>query len=230
MATRIDAWGRGIEGTVRAYVADAAERWDHLYARGLGESLDGSARRARHYVIAGLVADLGGHAPRVLDAGCGFGTTFRLLRRLGPIYQGLDRSARAVQRCRDRFRDEPFCAFEVAAFERWTPRGTYDVVILDEAPRGREALEKAVGLLEGPRGVLIVALDGPAEALRHWAAARAALPEPLQRIVVKGDALSPRRCTVQAYTNLKEQAAPERLDPPASGVEAPTLRWRARAS
>ena len=235
MATALDVVVREIEDACNEYLSSAAERWDYIYARGSGEMLDG-ATRARHYVIAGLVADLAGHAPRVLDVGCGFGTTYRLLRRLEPIYEGLDLSRRAVQRCRDRFGDEPFCSFEVGDLERHAPSGTFDVIVLNEVLRrfpllrARAVVDKAIAHLSGPRAVLVISLGHPLEGPLLWAACRAVLPEPLHRISVRGSAPFGDRWTVNAYTNLKDEGDEERTGPPVSGVNGPTLRWRRRVS
>ncbi|MFT3769124.1 MAG: class I SAM-dependent methyltransferase [Minicystis sp.] len=238
MATVLDLWSRELANKWSEYVANATERWDHIYARGFGEMLDGATQRARHYVVAGLVADVCGHAPRVLDVGCGFGTTYRLLRRLAPVYTGIDLSSRAVQRCRDRFGDDPFCTFEVAAFERYEPRGTFDAIILSEVlqyfplRKARAVIDKAVAHLSGPRGVLVIALSNPLKAPLLWAACRAALPDPLQRISVNTRAipLTGDRWTVKAYTCLKDEIDEEPLEPPISGVDGPTLRWREKVS
>jgi SAM-dependent methyltransferase len=212
MATVLDVLGREARVAVGEYVSSAAERWDHIYARGFGERLDGAGQRARHYVIAGLVADLCDPGPRVLDIGSGFGTTYRLLRRIEPVYHGVDVSSRAVQRCRDRYGDDPFCSFEVAAFERWEPDGTYDAVILNEVlhcfpiRRVRAILDKAIACLAGPRSVLVISMQRRLVGPLLWAACRTALPAPRQDIRV-------RKSPLGGWT-----------------VEAPSLRWRERVS
>lgn len=238
MATLRDVVGRELASAWNEYVTRAAERWDHIYARGFRETVGGAAQRARHYVIAGLVADLAGHAPRVLDVGCGFGTNYRLLRRLEPTYAGLDPSARAVRRCADRFGDEPFCSFEVADFEHHALRGAFDVIILNElfeqfpARSARAVVDKAIAHLSGPSGVLVISFANPLHAPLLWAACRDVLPEPLHRISVKGSpfALLGDRWSVHAYTSLKDEVEDERPEPPVSGVDGPALRWRERVS
>jgi 2-polyprenyl-3-methyl-5-hydroxy-6-metoxy-1,4-benzoquinol methylase len=238
MATLLDVLGRELANVWNAYVSDAVERWDHIYARGFGEAVDGASPRARHYVIAGIVADVAGHAPRVLDVGCGFGTTYRLLRRLEPTYEGIDRSARAVQRCRDHYGEGPCCSFEVADFERHAPRGTFDVVILNELlrivplRRARAVVGKAIAHLSGPRGVLVISHDRPLDMPLVQAACREVLPEPLHRIGVQSRprALLRGRWTVTAYTSLKDEVEEERVGPPVSGVDGPVVRWRERVS
>ncbi|APR86985.1 hypothetical protein A7982_12334 [Minicystis rosea] len=238
MATVRGAVGRALEGLLTEYVADAADRWDHIYVRGLGEALDGATRRARHYVIAGLVADVSGHAPRVLDVGCGSGSLYRHLRRVDPIYQGIDPSSRAIQRCRERFAEDKHCSFEVASFDEYEPRGTFDVIILDDTflslpmRRTRAVIDKAVAYLSGPESVLVISLSNPLKGPLLWAACRTALPEPLQRISVSARAipLLGDRWTVKAYTHLKTESDEDPMAPPVSGVDGPPLRWRDKVS
>ena len=224
--TLSEAVGRAVRGAIERYVGGALWRWDSIYARGFDDGRRGAAPRAKHYVVAGIVADACGWAPRVLDVGSGFGTTYRLLRRLSPSYVGIDASSRAVERCRDRFRDDPGCSFEVAAFEDYEPADVFDAILVDEAlqrfPRRAvpRLIDKAISLLRGPRSVLVISLSSPLRGSLLGAACRASLPEPHQRIAVQSGPLLVLggRSTVQAFTNLRGAVEEERAAPPLSGV------------
>jgi SAM-dependent methyltransferase len=209
MSTMRDFAYREAQNAWNMYIANAAERWDEIYARGFGEMLDGSGQRARHYVIAGIVADACGPAPAVLDVGCGFGTTYELLRLRSPCYVGIDLSRRAIERCREHFGGDRGASFEVAAFERYEPGRTFDAVILNEVlqyfplRRRREVVERAIAHLAGPHGVLVVSLSGLGKSLALWAGLRW-LPRPSQRISIQSRpvALLGGRWVVKAYTDL----------------------------
>lgn len=210
-----EAFGRYVEG--------ALERWDHVHARGFDDARGAAALRGKHYVIAGLVADVAGRAPRVLEVGCGFGTTYRLLRKIGPTYVGIDASSRAVRRCRARWGDDPACVFDVATFDRCEIDGPFDVIILDEALQGfslslaRSYVEKAIALLSGPRATLVIAVSTPIHGRLFWSACRSALPAPEQSIEVEGGVLG--RGVVRSFTDLVDHEAP-----PASGVASQLSR------
>lgn len=237
MVMILDRVRRGLDSAFHGYAQRAAERWDHIYARGAAEMLDGAAIRARHYVIAGIVADLAGHAPRVLDVGCGFGITYRLLRRIEPVYEGIDPSTRAVQRCRARFAGDASSAFAAVDFARHEPRGRFDVIILNDVARcfpvhrAPAMIEKAVSLLAGPRGILVIALGSAIESPIVRAVCRVTLPHPLHRISVRAGpgSIFQGRWTVDVYTHLKEQQEVDEdwQGPPVSGVAGPAFRRRA---
>jgi SAM-dependent methyltransferase len=211
MATLIDVALREAENVWNRYVANRAHGWESMYARGFGEMLDGPGQRARHYVIAGLVSDLAGHAPAVLDVGCGFGTTYAALKRLDPLYHGIDLSGRAIERCRERYAGDACASFEVADFSEWSAPRSFDVVILNEVlqyfPRRRALaiIDKAIAHLYGRDGVLVISC---CERLKAWNVRRqlAARKAPAQRIDVATRlfTLLGGRWTVEAYTELKE--------------------------
>jgi len=209
MPSLMDLVRREAKNAYNQYVENVAERWDDIYAQGFGEMLDGPGQRARHYVIAGMIAEACGAGPAVLDVGCGFGTTYGLLRAGEPRYVGIDLSARAIERCRARYGGDPGCSFVVAAFERYAPSHAFDVVILNEVlqyfPLGRqhEIVDKAISHLARPDGLLVVSLSGFAKSALLWTMLRW-LPRPLHRVTVKSCpvALLGGRWVVKAYTDL----------------------------
>lgn len=226
MVTLLGNVGRAALGTFSRYVGGALERWDHIYVRGFDDSRRGAAPRAKHYVIAGMIADACGHAPRVLDVGCGFGTTYHLLRALGPRYQGIDASSRAVSRCRARFGGDPGCSFAVADFEHHELRGSFDAIVFDETmpiDRAREWVGQAIRHLSGPRAVIVVAQPSAILGALLRGACRDVLPPPHQRVAVRSGPLAAlgSRTLVQAFTRLSTgiEAEDDRAGPPVSGIE-----------
>jgi len=209
MRKLLDLVRREAENVYNQYVENAAGRWDDIYARGFGEMLDGAGQRARHYVIAGMIADASFDAPAVLDVGCGLGTTYGLLRPRAPRYVGIDLSRRAIDRCRARYAGDPGCSFEVAAFERYAPGRRFDAVVLNEVlqyfplGRQREIVDKAISHLAGPRGLLVISLAGFGKPTLLWAQLRR-LPPPLQRVTTKSCpiAVLGGRWVVKAYRDL----------------------------
>jgi SAM-dependent methyltransferase len=221
-----DAVGRAARGAMERYVGGALWRWDSIYARGFGDARAGAPPRAKHYVVAGIVADACGWAPRVLDVGAGFGTTYRLLRRLSPTYVGVEASSRAVARCRERFRDDAGASFEVGSFEDYDASGVFDAILLDEAlqrfPRAAapRLVDKAISWLRGPSSVLVISLSSPLRGSLLGAALQRSLPEPHQRIAVRSGPLAAigGRSVVLSFTNLRGEVEHERAAPPRSGV------------
>jgi hypothetical protein len=89
----------------RRYFQSSADYWEVRY-RGGGSSGSGSYGRLAEFkaeVINGFVARRG--IQSVIELGCGDGNQLSLARY--PSYVGIDISRAAVERCRDRFRDDP---------------------------------------------------------------------------------------------------------------------------
>jgi SAM-dependent methyltransferase len=106
-------------------------------------------------------------APRVLDAGCGFGgTVFRWRERAGGSYDGLTLSrvqwkvARREARRRGLERD---CRFHLRSYEAPIPE-TYDAVVVIEALIHSPGFERTIANLASalrPGGRLVIAEDVP---------------------------------------------------------------------
>lgn len=106
--------------------------WESAYAAGHWDFLDSADQRPRHYLIAGLLAERLQHAgARVLDAGCGLATLYRLLRGRAGEYVGLDFSAEALQRAEAAYGIDPGVRFVNAPFEQFS-EGGFDAVVLNE--------------------------------------------------------------------------------------------------
>lgn len=67
----------------------------------------------------------------VLEIGCGSGDFYRYLRQSGarPLYTGLDLSPLAVAECRERYREEPDCRFELGEALHYQPSQPFDFVV-----------------------------------------------------------------------------------------------------
>ncbi len=106
-------------------------------------------------------------APRVLDAGCGFGgTVFRWQEQLGGTYDGLTLSRvqhRFARRVARRRRLSSACRFHLRSYDR-PPAGPYDAVVSIESMVHSPHLETTLGGLAAvlePGGKLILVEDVP---------------------------------------------------------------------
>jgi 2-polyprenyl-3-methyl-5-hydroxy-6-metoxy-1,4-benzoquinol methylase len=193
------------------YVRNDRRGWERMYALNYGAKLASSEQSARHWVIAGIVAELGAARPHVLDVGCGCGTTYPHLRLRGVEYRGIDLSATAVAVARASYAQQAYCAFEVADFDTFVSELPYDVVILNEvlyyfpARRAADVLKKAHRLLRAPNGVLIVSMS---HSLKSWLAWKAChvLPRAVKRVSVQSHGRS-NRWTIAVFPR---EATPSR--------------------
>lgn len=90
----------------------SGDYWDHRYRRG-GNSGSGSYGRLAKFkaeVINRFVAEH--NVQTIIEHGCGDGAQLELAAY--PSYLGLDISPKAVEMCRERFRNDPTKDFEVA--------------------------------------------------------------------------------------------------------------------
>jgi trans-aconitate methyltransferase len=185
------------------YVHNDRRGWEAMYAANYAAKLESADQRARHWIVAGAIAELPMARPRVLDVGCGCGTTYACLRRRGVAYHGIDLSPAAVAAARARAAADPDATFEVADFERFAAAPVYDAVVLNEVlyyfPIQHVAgvIEKALGLLDHPAGVLVVSMSDNLKARLAWRACRA-LPESVRSVTLKARARS-SRWTIAAF-------------------------------
>jgi hypothetical protein len=111
----------------------AATDWDADYQRGVWRFL-GSHDEAAHYaLIAGLVQRFAPRA-RLLDAGCGTGLLYDLLRHTSlASYRGVDVSPEAIRDATARLACDR-ATFAVADFESAVPSaGAYDAIVFNES-------------------------------------------------------------------------------------------------
>jgi trans-aconitate methyltransferase len=179
------------------YVRNDPHGWEAMYAANYAAKLESADQRVRHWIVAGAIAELPMTRPRVLDVGCGCGTTYACLRGRGVEYHGIDLSPAAVAAARAAAAAHPEATFEVAEFERFAADPVYDAVVLNEVlyyfPLQHVAgvLEKALRLLGDPAGVLVVSMSDNLKARLAWRACRA-LPAPVRSVTVKARARSSR--------------------------------------
>lgn len=129
----------------------------------------------------------------VLDLGCGQGRDALALARLGHRVHGVDLAATGVAQMVAAAKAEGLAVTgEVADVVTFTPRDTYDAVVLDRVlhclpsdDTRRSTLRSAVAALR-PGGWLIV-VEPPAG--REWVVEHLATARPLERLIVPGDAL-----------------------------------------
>src|SRR5690242_13486251 len=80
------------------YIHSDAESWQRVYSQHYRDKLDSLDQRARHYIVAGAIRErLPLHA-KILDVGCGCGTTYGMLADY-PGYHGIDLAPAAIQAC-----------------------------------------------------------------------------------------------------------------------------------
>ena len=80
--------------------------WKAVHRWAYHEKLGSSAQRVRHHVIAGIVEELVGRGALLLDAGCGCGTVYIVLRGQNFRYLDIDFSEEAMGRCQTSFAEE----------------------------------------------------------------------------------------------------------------------------
>lgn len=213
---RADPWtgiAYELDNLWNLFVSNTRQKWERNYASGSWDFLDSPAQRGRHYAIAGIIVDRhpeGG--ARILDAGCGLGTLYPLLRGRVGSYTGLDFSEEVIKRCRSAFSGDPGCSFASGAFEDFAPREPFDVVVLNEvlyyfpASRAVEMFQKALSHARDG-GLLIVSMN------RSWKSRliRAkvnAIAAPLQSLRVT-NLQTGSFWTVELYSRAKERGLSE---------------------
>jgi SAM-dependent methyltransferase len=185
------------------YVHNDARGWEAMYAWEYAAKLESSDQRARHWIVAGMIAEVPVRRPRILDVGCGCGTTYGALRARDVEYRGIDLSATAVAAARAAFAGDQGCTFAVADFERAVEEPLYDAVVLNEVlyyfPLSSipAIAAKAHRLVAHPGGLLIVSMSDNPKARFVWNACRG-LPRPVHAVSLGARAWS-SRWTVRAF-------------------------------
>jgi trans-aconitate methyltransferase len=185
------------------YVHNDRRGWETMYAANYAAKLESADQRPRHWIVAGMIAELPVAHPRLLDIGCGCGTTYACLRKRGVVYHGIDLSRAAVAAARAASAADSDATFEVADIERFTAAPVYDAVVLNEVlyylpvQRVTAVLEKALGLIGHPAGVLVVSMSDNLKARLAWRACRT-LPQPVRSVTLRSRARS-SRWTIAAF-------------------------------
>ncbi len=171
------------------YVSNRAQSWNRIYAREYAQKLNSADESARNYVIAGMVQDLAKTHSKILDVGCGVGTTYERLRPLSLDYHGIDLSSKAIEACEKTFRGQDSRRFTVGNFQDVIPEARYDVIIFNEVlyyfPLREipNVLSKAAALLEAS-GVILISMSRNPKASWIWAICRS-LGKPYRAIDVR---------------------------------------------
>jgi SAM-dependent methyltransferase len=169
--------GRELGSWWNKYISNDVGVWEAVYRRAYHEKLGSSAPMVRHHVIAGIVEDLVRPGALLLDAGCGCGTTYGVLRGRNFRYRGIDFSAEAIGRCRASFVGEDV-QFARADIGDYGDDFVYDAVILNEVlyyfpvTRAARIVRRLVGMLARPHGVLIISMSRTFKAWRIWQACK----------------------------------------------------------
>lgn len=181
---RDDAWSalRHELGEMRNLLAENRRAsWDDSFAEGHWDFLDSPEQRARHYAIAGILAErLPRPGGRVLDAGCGLATLYPLLRGRASEYVGLDASAEALKKAAAAYGGEPGVRFAHEAFERFGDGG-FDAVVLNEVlyyyplSQTRKVFAHALARLR-PGGTLVVSMNRNLKGRLVWRLLERAAP------------------------------------------------------
>jgi SAM-dependent methyltransferase len=163
-------------------------------------------------------------APRVLDAGCGFGgTMFHWYRRIGGTYDGLTLSRvqqRVAQRQAQRLGLQEVCQFYLRSYEA-PLTATYDAVLAIESLLYTTNLQRTVAHLANalrPGGVLIMVEDmasvdvnteAPADAalLRtHWGCERYPMEHDYRQALAGASVALMHEVNLTAYVRCRARA------------------------
>ena len=181
------------------YVRSDAGAWNQMWDLGYKQKMESRRERARHYVLSGMIADLGPSAS-VLDVGCGCGTMLDYLPR-GVRYEGIDISRLAIDSAQRSNWGERTCSFVVSPFERYASARKFDIVVFNEVlyyfplHRVRAVLDKARSHL-APNSHVLISMSRTAKAELVWLAARPVLPSPIRDIETRARR---SRWTIRAF-------------------------------
>lgn len=177
LAGPVESWEAGSD---RGDVPLAAAAWEAQYTAGAWDFLQNPDELARYGVISTYLWHHG-CCGRVLDVGCGEGVLTSVLSPFGgDVFVGLDVSAVAIERARQRFAEAESTGFSSTRFEAadaevWTPDdadGQFDAIVFNESvyyfQRPLEGVQRFTKWLR-PGGVLVVSMF---ETLRSAAIAR----------------------------------------------------------
>jgi predicted TPR repeat methyltransferase len=147
------------------------DRWNHQYERGLWDGLAGLDELARFSVVAGYVRFLKPARPALLEIGCGTGL-FQQRLRPGDYgrFVGVDVSDTAIEQARAEAIET--CTYAVADMDKFTPDGSFDLLIFNEVLYySRQPLQTLQRLAThlNPDGLLIVTVNDHKHSDALWA-------------------------------------------------------------
>lgn len=185
--------GRELGSWWNKYISNDVGVWETVYRQGYHEKLGSSAQMVRHHVIAGIVEDLARPGALLLDAGCGCGTTYGVLRGRNFCYRGIDFSEQAIRRCRASYIGED-AQFAKADIGDYADSSVYDAVILNEVlyyfpvTRAARIVRRLIEMLARPQGVLVVSMSRTFKAWRVWQACKSLLMSPTKAFALRENA------------------------------------------
>ncbi len=196
----------GILNIFNKYITNSAKNWNTLYSENYSIKMDCLDQRPRHYLMKGIVEDLGFENPRVLDIGCGTGSTYATLMGSPMRYKGIDLSSTAIAECRKRYPSSENCIFEVQDLKSMTSRTQYDVVIANEVfyylkiEEIQGVLESIKKLLKTPSSLLLVSMSNSAKSKRVWPVLQKELGKPIHNYHL-GGAYSSSEWTIRSFAH-----------------------------
>lgn len=117
---------RGVGG------ADNYDRLDMAYALGDPWNMESPAEQRRFEMTNALIERAFGRVGSVLEVGCGEGHQTRALRRLADEVYGIDVSAKAIERARERLPDAQFAAADIHQQPWGDAQDRFDLVVACE--------------------------------------------------------------------------------------------------
>jgi 2-polyprenyl-3-methyl-5-hydroxy-6-metoxy-1,4-benzoquinol methylase len=211
MASKLDLFGflqRESRNVWNKYVHNDVERWRKVYSQSYRDRLESCDQRSRHYLIAGAVRELLPTGAKILDVGCGCGTTCGMLSDY-PFYHGIDVAAAAIEACKKAFPERPD-AFEVADFETYE-LDAYDAVIFNEVlyyfplRKLSRLVRKTLDSLQDNKSLLIVSMSKTLKSRLVWKKLES-VGRPIQATSLAARAIG-SRWNVKVYQPLAESTA-----------------------
>lgn len=156
------------------FIGNKKKYWNDGYDMGGWEFLESPAQRYKHYCISGVISERLSQGGHVLDVGCGYGTLYSVIQRLGVQYTGIDFSEGAIRRCKEKYKENDKCFFAVTPFEKYSPANRFDCVVLNEFlyyMRLKDVgaiLEKTKGLLKDNRSCVIICMNKNPKSFFVW--------------------------------------------------------------
>lgn len=132
--------------------------WNYKYAIGKWDNMGSEADR--YNAIVSLIRRCAIPEPRILDLGCGYGALMQYLKPEDYSYcLGVDLSDTAIMKARKQ--KYPKCDFRVGDIHRFTPPGTFDIILFNEVlyylDNRTEVAVRYAGYAQ-PNGYMIVSL------------------------------------------------------------------------
>jgi ubiquinone/menaquinone biosynthesis C-methylase UbiE len=123
----------GLSNVVNKYLSNDDKRWDAMYRQRYQTKMDSADQRPRHEVVHRILTEVFPRPGKLLDVGCGVGTSLQSHHSLLSHYHGIDLSQEAIAICRSKFGNQANCSFEAGNFLHKTFTGQFDAVLFNES-------------------------------------------------------------------------------------------------